>query len=381
MAGQLASPPYSQYLDSEQTYQRSPGVQAPAHAWVSEHAARSCNICSAAVSLVALIVVCVLAGVKPEATANLWIDSLVVLNDTNITRHVQLELWAQCGNSSGGYDMQVAEYAWNTSSDARAYMVPVPLAVGRVSVWPFLALVYFWSLVFQAANAWPALPGPAPADDESPAGCAAVDADPATRGPDFSRWAEYALTSPFQVFLVATTFFVGERNLLLCLAFLQGALVLLGYGIELVLHDVILRVRARDFARVPGLMWRALGLFVYAVAAHCVIWGVLVAQFVEIVRSAHACQDESGMPTTIIAALLAGQCILFSLFGGVVLFQLCWLALHVYRRDFDAMSAAGFTREFWLQTTIVYCGLSVSAKTFLAFLFVAVQYNMPRELR
>jgi len=365
-----------------------PRDPAAPRGWRTERSVRNCNLCSAACSFVALVTVCVMAGVQPEATANLWVDSIVVLNNTNVTAHVQAELWKQCDNSSKDYTLQVAEYRFNGS---RAFMLPVPLRLGHVSVWPFLALVFVFSFLFQAFNARHARVSDDDGDDDDADADGAVrgagggggdlDAAPGARGPDFSRWAEYALTSPFQVFVVATTFFVGERNLLLCLAFLQGALVLLGYGIELMLRDAIADIRVGDGARAAGRLWRALGLVAYAVAAHCVIWGILVAQFQDIVGNTQNCTEDSDMPHELIGALLGVQCGLFSLFGVVCIYQLAWLALRVYRGDFAQIREPRFARDFWLEATIVYCGLSCSAKSLLAILFVAVQYSMPREQR
>lgn len=156
--------------------------------------------------------------------------------------------------------------------------------------------------------------------EQSPAALAAANANPNTWGQDYARWAEYALTLPFQVFVVVTLFFVGERNLLLCLSFLQGLLELMGYGIELVLFDVITGICSGDESRVAGWLCCALGLVVYAVAAHCIIWGVLVGQFQDIVQNAYNCQKDSEMPVRIIDTLLSGQCFLFLLVGVVVIF-------------------------------------------------------------
>lgn len=59
----------------------------------------------------------------------------------------------------------------------------------------------------------------------------------APTGPDLARWLEYASTSPFQVFLVATT--VGCRDVTLIggLMTLQSALVSYGYVIELMMDE------------------------------------------------------------------------------------------------------------------------------------------------
>jgi len=63
--------------------------------------------------------------------------------------------------------------------------------------------------------------------------------DPSS-GPDFWRWVEYAVTSPLQIILIAGSFYMREIVLMATMAGLQGALVLLGYVIELEIHALCL---------------------------------------------------------------------------------------------------------------------------------------------
>jgi len=170
-----------------------------------------------------------MVGMRPNAKTNLWIDSIVSIDNTNVTRLVQTELLQQCGNSSGKYDLQVAEYRFNGT---QAFILPVPLKVGRVSVWPFVGTVFAVSFIFQAINACHADVDGDDGDDDGDGDnndnggklntllpAAGYD-DLHTCGPDYVRWVEYALMSTFQIFAVTTLFFVGKRNLLLCIMFL-----------------------------------------------------------------------------------------------------------------------------------------------------------------
>jgi len=59
----------------------------------------------------------------------------------------------------------------------------------------------------------------------------------APTGPDLARWLEYASTSPFQVFLVATSAGCRDVNLIGALMALQSALVSYGYVIELMMDE------------------------------------------------------------------------------------------------------------------------------------------------
>ena len=50
--------------------------------------------------------------------------------------------------------------------------------------------------------------------------------------PNFERWLEYALTSPFQIVIVAGTLLIGDIHLLTCLFFLQLGLIWFGFFLE-----------------------------------------------------------------------------------------------------------------------------------------------------
>jgi len=283
--------------------------------------------------------------------------------------------------------MQVAEYRFN---DTRAFLLPKPLKVGRVSVWPWVRTVFAVSFVFQAFNIWDADVASDDSDDGDDADANDGEGDRDgeddggkhhARGPDYARWVEYALTSLFQVFAVATLFYAEERNLLVCIMFLQGMLVLMGFGIELELRNTIVDIRSGRESRAARRLWRALGLACLAVAAHCAVWGVLVWMFQNLVQNVSNCYEDNNMPIRLISTLLGGQCFLFSLFGVVAIYQLCWLAWCVYSHECARIREELFSRDFWLQGTIIYCGLSCVVKTSLAIPIVSVQVAMPRQQR
>lgn len=68
-------------------------------------------------------------------------------------------------------------------------------------------------------------------------------------GPDFGRWVEYLLTSPLQIFIIAMSVLVRDTFLLVTLTFLQAALILLGYLLELCIQDYVDLLRFQCFAK------------------------------------------------------------------------------------------------------------------------------------
>ena len=68
----------------------------------------------------------------------------------------------------------------------------------------------------------------------------------APTGPDLARWLEYAATSPFQVFIVATSAGCRDVNLIGALMALQSALVSYGYAIELMMDETYKKIYTED---------------------------------------------------------------------------------------------------------------------------------------
>ena len=89
---------------------------------------------------------------------------------------------------------------------------------GTVRPWYLLIWIFLVSIVFQGSRALN--------NDKDRRRIERYD----PLKPDYWRWVEYALTSPFQVFLIATSVMIGERSQLLSLMGLQGALVMIGFA-------------------------------------------------------------------------------------------------------------------------------------------------------
>ena len=94
---------------------------------------------------------------------------------------------------------------------------------GYYPLW-MLIWIFFVSFIFQAQRGGLKLPLPGIRnlfDEKLP-----------NQSVEFTRWLEYALTSPFQIWLVYSSFFMGDFTILLYAALTQAGLVLLGALIE-----------------------------------------------------------------------------------------------------------------------------------------------------
>lgn len=111
--------------------------------------------------------------------------------------------------------------------------VGLNVGTGRyeVRIWTILAIVFFVSGVFQFYR------------------FINYDSHYRPTGPDFGRWVEYLLTSPLQIFIIAMSVLIRDTFLLVTLTFLQAALILLGYLLELCIQDYVDIERFKCFAK------------------------------------------------------------------------------------------------------------------------------------
>lgn len=267
--------------------------------------------------------------------------------------------------------------------------VVVPLAMHQYTlvVWPFLAAVFLVSFVFQASRTaytmkslWfktcPKL---------CPKSFSAVKTDiQREERPDFLRWTEYALTSPLQVFVVATSFWIGEMDLLLCMCALQGALMFMGYLLELEIDVVITRLYASDKSQTEtGWLWRArlvahvVFLFFSACFFHGVVWWVVIHRFYSQARNASVCMNP--MPPgikTLVEIIVFVEFSLFTCFGLVMMWQICRVVVKVYTLN-NLDDGGDFRNRLWVQATAWYHVLSFAAKSLLGILFIMLVRQMP----
>lgn len=201
-------------------------------------------------------------------------------------------------------------------------------------------------------------------------------------GPDFWRWVEYALTSPFQVVIIASSFGISDRSLLLALGGLQGALTILGVCIEQQIRKLG-RHRAKlthhsAKARKRSHMLKAVILLWSAWALHGVIWFVLLERFERQKDNLVECGYKTSMPS-IVNVIVFGEFLLFTLFGLVPSVQLGLVITTVNTHDDDQANPPDIAR--WGTASMVYGILSVAAKTLLEYGFILLVETTPNVQR
>lgn len=418
--------------DSGHAPARDPGRRKPPRAGcccLSLQSARVCDLAGAVMSACLFVLVCVYWVMKPEQTVQIWDENIMLLNNGSVTNFVQASIADYCPGAPGKpradeYVLQQSGFNYNEDSK-----IVVPLALHKYTlvVWPYLGAVFLFSFLFQAPRTWHTLRLCAGADADADA---RGDADAIVREeqPDFERWAEYALTSPFQVFVVATSFWIGEMDLLLCMCALQGALMFMGYALELELDVVLTRLYApgadtrvesyewfrasqAEFTGTPTYVWydlvptptskntnarerrylmpspwargvllgRAIFMFFAACFFHGVVWWVIIHRFYSQAYNAERCQNP--MPDqikTLVEAIVLIEFALFTCFGVVVLWQLLRVLNKVYAQKLPSESERqDFHAQLWLQATACYHFLSFAAKAMLGILFVMLVERMP----
>ena len=186
------------------------------------------------------------------------------------------------------------------------------------------------------------------------------------------RWAEYALTSPFILVIIALSGFVRDRNVLVLLFTGQLALIPYGYAIE------------AEFERNHSTAW-SLGLtalFVPAWAVHGLLWFVLARMSEHNISAALPCngwrdndaQAQYERFQFIFYILLYGEIVLFTLFGLV--FPVVW----VWWRGKQVKGAQPDFEAFWAASEVGYSVLNVSSKALLFVLCILIVTNQPPEL-
>lgn len=208
-------------------------------------------------------------------------------------------------------------------------------------------------------------------------------------GPDLSRWLEYALTSPWQVIIVAISFHIREAPLLLALGMLQALLVLIGYPIEREIDTWIRHKfkpqagqnnagqsqsgqnalvesssgqnnQGHNYSRSAGLV-----LFVFTWAAHAAIWWSIRTRYdVEqstvkncTAKDQPAFKERFDQFSVILTAIWTVQMSLFSVFGFGPVVTLWHGRKAATEEDLKAT---------WQYASFFYSMLSITAKVLLA---------------
>jgi hypothetical protein len=214
-----------------------------------------------------------------------------------------------------------------------------------------LIWIFAVSVVFQGARAAPR--------DGALAGVAAYFGYEVTAAIEFSRWLEYALTSPLQLWLVLASFFVGDFATLLYAALGQAGLVLLGGLVE---HYV---------GRAAACEHCALALLVLTWLVHALLWLPVLLSFYRIDKHFTDCGADAEAVKRwrevrgIIYFILYSQLVTFSLFG---------VRLTLTALERAATRAAVFAAR--VRDARWYALLSVSAKSALDAGFVLLLFRL-----
>ncbi len=142
-------------------------------------------------------------------------------------RHMHTEYHEFCNKSKFKMDLQVP--TWNKTNkedfenkrNSTMYGMTTSVHAGSVSLFGVVLPIYIFSVLCQGLRAYQY--------------CRVGNEKGLYKpwlGPDFSRWLEYLLTSPLQIFVVATAFGFANRDTVTGLCGMQAALVLFGYDIE-----------------------------------------------------------------------------------------------------------------------------------------------------
>ena len=245
---------------------------------------------------------------------------------------------------------------------------------------------------------------------------------------DFWRWVEYAITSPLQIAIVASSVWMGDRSTLVILALLQGLLVLGGYATEMMvikvqkLHAKLLespnemtcskRHKKINEATTTLLLTLAMYWFVFFF-----IWYVPIARFYIQDRSSGTCDmcesylttntcdnsmclwdkktskcvGENPIPS-IVVYMLWTQAALFALFGVVQSMQIYTSVTMLRNLGMDVPTATSDSaakqtqtaddfrekvRESWIYMAFEYTILSVLSKTSLELFYLIMLGEMP----
>ena len=194
----------------------------------------------------------------------------------------------------------------------------------KVGFYPLYALIWIFavSVVFQGARA-------APMDGAFASVAAFFDYE-ITAAVEFSRWLEYALTSPLQLWLVLASFFVGDFATLLYAALGQAGLVLLGGLLEHYVgraakkrlkHEPGSDAAQRARAKAAACEHCALVLLVLTWLLHILLWLPVLMGFYRVDTHFSECGADAaavkrwGEVRGIVYFILYSQLITFSLFG------------------------------------------------------------------
>ena len=372
---------------------------------------------SACLSAVGWISLLVTLHWWPPATDRMWQNTMIFTEDHDFTEaagNMGMQLYETCANAtvlekasvpqSGAFVMFGTQAEWEGDADKNenaTKFTGTPVSVDKGHTYqPFFMLLWVLtcSVLFQTTRCVRFRTAEQSRLSPSP-----FDYVPSS-GPDFWRWVEYALTSPLQIIIIAGSFYSRDMHLLLVMASLQGALVLVGYLLELQIEAV--SVHKMSFGHLPGNeqlethglistanthaltntqlaysihpareridTFKLLLLLASSWMFHGAIWFVLLDQFMSVRRATQDCRNDRGMPPVVTTVVII-QCLCFSLFGlvasGQAFLLLCLRSV-----------SPSYKENVWYTVSAWYSILSVVAKLTLEWGFIAiVSWNSMRQ--
>lgn len=208
--------------------------------------------------------------------------------------------------------------------------------------------------------------------------------------PCFARWMEYALTSPLQILLIASSVMIRDVYTVMLLVTAQFVCVLLGFAVECAMamreHNTA-QYRAipvgfkpdgneaaqaeKTVSSIPyTLLWCV--CFVASALLHVIVWYILVDQLSNVEQETE-CQKGPRDWVLPLKIVIYGQLILFTLFALVPTlqkFRIWWYCNSINDNFFD---------DTFLKGSIAYAILSVTAKGFLGASYIAFVVLFPFE--
>jgi hypothetical protein len=341
--------------------------------------------CSAIVSLLCLIVVVVFACIGAfsgtEKMANIRMDREVMLftskqNMTHAMRHLQTAYSQYCKADNYTIDLQVPSWDPDNAHRAKSFSnatrlgMSVNIHSATISLFVVSWPIFLFSFLFQRYryNQY----------------CRFDSKKKVVQGlykpwlgPEFSRWLEYLLTSPFQIFIVSTAFGFSNTDTVLGHVCMQGALVLLGYDIEQQTKKVYKRQKPPSAGYSENTRWRFHHVFapgvrdirgsVYLLVAwglHLNIWMSIYTRYTLQERHGQHCEaDPNFTIPEVVRFILVSQFVCFTLFGFFNSVQYACALLRGPRTPQQC-------RESWNFYSNCYSVLSVTSKTLLAIFFI-----------
>ena len=198
---------------------------------------------------------------------------------------------------------------------------------------------------------------------------------------EFTRWLEYALTSPLQIWIVASLFFVGDIMTLTALAGSQLGLVLLGALIEYYNGQARKKTRKQHYIKAQAANYCAYATCLLAWIIHFLIWFPLFWRFLYQIDKSDTCVPQNlktnwDEARTYVELTFYLQFALFSAFG-------LWLTYVTFFEDAGGRQHdAGDKEKRWMRRLTdsgIYAMLSISAKVFLDFGFLAIIFIRARQ--